>query len=348
MVPVTDRKGIALMPCSEKRARKMLEKGQAKSMWKNQIFYIKLLKNPSDSKYQDVTIGIDPGSKKEGITVATDTKVVLNITAEAVTHVKDAAGARKNLRRSRRNRNTPYKVCRFNRVIGNIPPSTKARWNQKLRILNLVQKIIPITVVNLEDIAAVTKKGKKKWNKNFSPLEVGKQYFRESIKSKGLVLHETKGFETKTQRDIRGFKKTSKKLNNVWGAHCVDSHALCEIATGTEIKPFKGMYFFENFCFSRRQLHVQNFSKGGLRKEYGSTVSLGIPRGTLVKHPKFGLTHVGGSSKGRISLHALSGKRLTQSSKKEDLTVLTINKWRTQFLPALKGGVSSRRADDER
>lgn len=343
MVPVTNRQGIPVMPCSEKRARKMLEKGQAKAMWKNQIFYIQLLKNPSDSKYQDVTIGIDPGSKKEGITVATDTKVVLNITTEAVTHVKDVVETRKNLRRARRNRNTPYRVCRFNRVIGNIPPSTKARWDQKLRILSLLQKIIPITVLNVEDVSAVTKKGKRKWNKSFSRLEVGKQYFRESIKSKSLMLHETQGFETKNQRDLRGFKKTKKKLENVWEAHCVDSHALCEIATGTEIKPFKGMYTFENFCFSRRQLHVQNFSKGGLRKEYGRTVSLGIARGSLVTHRKFGLSHVGGSSKGRISLHSLSGKRLTQSSKKEDLTVLTINKWRTQFLPHVNVGVSLRK-----
>jgi hypothetical protein len=343
MVPVVNRQGIPVMPCSEKRARKMLEKGVAESMWKNQIFHIVLLKNTSDTKYQDVTIGIDPGSKKEGITVSSDTKVVLNITTEAVTHVKDKVETRKNLRRARRTRNTPYRTCRFNRVIGRIPPSTKARWDQKLRILVLLQKIVPITVVNLEDIQAKTKKGQKKWNKSFSPLEVGKQYFREEVKSKGLMLHETKGFETKTQRDIRGFKKTKKKLDNVWEAHCVDSHALCEIATGTDIKPFKGMYIFENFCFSRRQLHVQNYSKGGLRKEYGSTISLGIPRGSLVKHPKFGLTNVGGTSKGRISLHSLSGKRLTQSATKEDLTFLTVNKWRTQFLPHVNVGVSLRK-----
>jgi hypothetical protein len=343
MVPVVNRQGCPVMPCSEKRARKMLEKGQAKAMWKNQIFHIQLLKNPSDTKYQDVTIGIDPGSKKEGITISTDTKVVLNITVEAVTHVKKYVETRKNLRRSRRNRNTPYRVCRFNRVIGRIPPSTKARWDQKLRILVLLQKITPITVLNIEDVQAKTKKGAKKWNKNFSPLEVGKLYFRESIKLKGLMLHETNGFETKEHRDVRGFKKTKKKLDNVWEAHCVDSHSLCEIATGTDIKPFKGMYIFENFCFSRRQLHVQNFSKGGLRKEYGSTVSLGIPRGSLVKHSKFGFTHIGGTGKGRISLHDQAGKRLTQSAKKEDLTILTINKWRTQFLPCLKSGVSLRK-----
>jgi hypothetical protein len=165
---------------------------------------------------------------------------------------------------------------------------------------------------------------------------VEEQYFKDAIITKELMFFETKGFETKEHRDIRGFKKTKEKLKNVWEAHCVDGHSLVEIATGTEIKPFSGMYIFENFKFSRRQLHVQNPLVGGVRKEYGSTVSLGIPRGSLVKHPKFGLSHIGGSSKGRISLHGLDGKRFTQSAKKEDLTILCINKWRTAFLPRLK------------
>jgi hypothetical protein len=344
MVPVVDLKEVPFMPCSEKRARKLMKKGQAKAMWKNQVFCIKLLKNPSSRKYQDVTVGIDPGSKKEGITVATDSKVVLNITTEAVTNVKESVETKRGLRRSRRNRKTPYRKCRFNRIIGGIIPSTKARWDQKLRILNLLQKVLPVTVVNVEDVSARTKKNCKKWNKSFSPLEVGKEYFRREIKSKGLMLLETKGFETKKHRDLRGFKKTKEKLKNVWEAHCVDSHSLVEVATGTEIKPFKGMYIFENFCFSRRQLHVQNPLKKGLRKEYGSTVSLGIPRGSLVRHPKFGLSHVGGSSNGRISLHCLKGKRLTQGAKKEDLIILSINKWRTQFLPVLKDRVSLRKS----
>jgi len=319
-----------------------MEKGQAKAMWKNQIFCIQLLKDPSDNCYQDVTIGIDPGSKKEGLTVVTDTKVVLNITTEAVTTVKDAVETKRMLRRSRRGRNAPYRTCRFNRAIGGISPSTKARWDQKIRLLHLLQKMLPITVVNLEDIRAVTKKGQRKWNVNFSPLEIGKAYFREHIGSIGLRLHETQGFETKQHRDLRGFKKTKKKLDNVWEAHCVDSHSLCEIATGTTILPFKGTYIFENFNFSRRQMHVQNFSVGGKRKEYGGTVSLGIPRGSLVKHPKFGLSYVGGTSKGFISLHNLTGKRITQAAKKSDLTILNNNKWRTQFLPSLKGKVSLR------
>jgi hypothetical protein len=45
---------------------------------------------------------------------------------------------------------------------------------------------------------------------------------------------------------------------------------------------------------------------------------------------------------GRISLHSLeTGKRITQSAKKEDLKTLTNLKWRVAFIPGLKAGVSS-------
>jgi hypothetical protein len=342
LVPVVDKNNKPIMPCSEKRARKLLEKGDAVSRWKNQIFYIQLVKS-SGNLLQDVTIGIDPGSKREGFTVATDTKVVLNILSEARQGIKEVLETRRTLRRSRRNRKTPYRKCRFNRSAGRLSPSTKARWDQKLRIITLLKKILPISTIIIEEISAKTKKGAKRWNKSFSPLQVGKEYFREEVKKFECIYLEQEGFNTKIHRDIRGFKKTNQKLNDVWSAHCVDSHSLCEIATGTEIQPFLGMYKFENFKWSRRQLHVQISIKGGIRKEYGRTVSLGIPRGTLTLHPKYGIVYIGGTSKGKLSLHSLDGKRLTQSAKKEDCNNLCVLKWRTVFLPDLKVKVSNRK-----
>jgi len=48
-----------------------------------------------------------------------------------------------------------------------------------------------------------------------------------------------------------------------------------------------------------------------------------------VKHVKFGLTYIGGSSKDRVSLHSLeTGKRLTQSAKLEEIKFLTYSSWR--------------------
>ena len=342
MVPVLDSNRIPLMPCSENRARLLMTKGQAKAFWQKGIFCIILTREPSARNFQDVVVGIDPGSKREGYTVTTDTKVVLNLLTDTPGWVKEKIETRSTLRRSRRTRNAPYRKCRFNRKIGGIPPSTKARWQAKLRIVKHLQKLIPITDVNVEDIQAMTKKGKRRWNVNFSPLEVGKRWFYAELEALKLNVFKTQGYETAEWREARSFKKTKEKLKDVWEAHCVDSHVLCEKTVGGDITPFKGMYRISFLNFSRRQSHVQNPIKDGVRKQYGSTRSLGLNRGTLVIHKKFGLSFVGGSSQGQLSLHSVeSGKRLTQSAKKENLTILSLIKWRTAFLPGLKTGVSS-------
>ena len=65
MVPVLDKNLIPLMPCKERRARTMMEKGRAKPYWKDGIFCIILQEEPSARNYSDVIVGIDPGSKRE-------------------------------------------------------------------------------------------------------------------------------------------------------------------------------------------------------------------------------------------------------------------------------------------
>ena len=60
----------------------------------------------------------------------------------------------------------------------------------------------------------------------------------------------------------------------------------------------------------RRQLHRLEPEKGGRRKPYGSTLSLGIKRGTLVKHPQYGKAYVGGTMDGKLSLHDGSASRV--------------------------------------
>ena len=114
------------------------------------------------------------------------------------------------MRRTRRGRNTPCRKPRFNRAKGSfdtqatqpkgLPPSTKARWQWKLRICWWLKKIFPITDFVVEDIAAVTKKGKRRWNKSFSPLEVGKKWFYSELEKIGNV-YTLKGYETKELRD---------------------------------------------------------------------------------------------------------------------------------------------------
>jgi hypothetical protein len=102
------------------------------------------------------------------------------------------------------------------------------------------------------------------------------------------------------------------------------------------IRPFYGMYRVDFLKYNRRQLHVQNPIKGNVRRKYGGTVSLGIPRGSLTRY-KGKLVYIGGTSNGKVSIHSIiTGERLSQNIKKEKLTILNNSKYRTQFLPQLK------------
>lgn len=124
-------------------------------------------------------------------------------------------------------------------------------------------------------------------------------------------------------------KKNSEKSKKDFYTHCVDAWVLANKIVGghTKVDNIRTL-FLKPLKIYRRQLHVQNFSKGGLRKKYGSTRSVGLERRTLVKHPKYGITLVGGASNNRLSLHCLkTNKRLCQNAKPEDLTILTNYKW---------------------
>jgi len=337
-VPVVDKNQKPLMPTTCSRAKSWIKSGKGTGFWKRGIYCIRLNQEPSNRKFQEVAVGIDPGSKREGFTVASESHTFLNIQSHAIDWVKAAVESRRILRRSRRYRNTPYRICRFNRSVKNrIPPSTKSRWQWKLRIVKWFSKMFPITHFVVEDIKAVTKKGQRKWNNSFSPLEVGKDWFYTELrKLKDLTIKQ--GFDTYNIRNNLGLKKSKKKLSNSFDAHCVDSWVLANSWVGGLLKPEnKVVVEIIPLQFHRRQLHVQNFSKGGLRKNYGGTMSLGFKRGSLVTHKKHGLCTVGGSSKGLISLHSKNdNKRITQNAKKEDLRFLTYNSWRMAIPPLAK------------
>ncbi|GAB4555052.1 MAG: hypothetical protein OHK0023_25820 [Anaerolineae bacterium] len=276
-------------------------------------------------------MGIDPGSKKEAYTVKSEAHTYLNVQADAVTWVKEAEGTSTQMRRTRRSRKMPYRPCRTNRRQGQfrLPPSTRARWSWKLRLCAWLARYYPIAAFVVEDIAAVTKPRKRRWNTSFSPLEVGKQWFYEQLGRLALV-HTRKGYETKTDRDRLGLKKSKQKLSDDFSAHCVDSWVLanCHVGGHTAVDNIAMLYIVP-LRFHRRQLHMLQPAKGGLRRAYGGTRSLGFKRGSWVKHPKWGVGYVGGTSDGRISLHALQdGRRLCQNAKPADLVLLCTSSWR--------------------
>lgn len=327
------------MPCHPARARELVRKGKAMRRFNRGLFYIQLL-DRADGDVQPIAAGIDPGSKKEGITLKSDVRTFLNIQADAVTWVKYALKTRREMRRARRSRKTPCRANRQNRARGNLSPSTKARWQWKLRLCRWLAKLYPIECFVVEDIKAHCFGGRR-WNRSFSPLQIGKEWFYGQLSKLGRV-EKKRGYETKELRDKLGLKKSKAKLSEVFEAHCVDSWVLANWWVGGHTEPDnRRLLCVTPLRFHRRQLHRLQPGKGGVRKPYGGTRSNGFKRGSLVKHTKLGLTYVGGYWKDRISLHSVAiGKRLTQKAKIQDCQFLTFNTWRTRLLPGLKVGVS--------
>ncbi|MCQ3929367.1 MAG: hypothetical protein DPW16_02825 [Chloroflexi bacterium] len=329
-VPVVGSSGKRLMPTTHQRANKLIAKGRAVRRFDRGLFYIQLL-DREDGYTQPIAVGIDPGSKKEALTVKSAAHTYLNIQADAVTWVKEAEETSTQMRRSRRNRKTRYRKCRPNRRQGQLrlPPSTRARWGWKLRLCRWLVQYYPIQVFVVEDIKAITKQGQRRWNSSFSPLEVGKQWFYAEL-GKIAEVRTVQGYATKQLRDELGLKKIKSKMSDKFEAHCVDSWVLANSYVGAHrVVDNPAILYIIPLRFHRRQLHALQYAKGGERRLYGGTLSMGIKRGSWVKHPKYGLCYVGGSSKGRISLHNMaSGQRLCQNAKPEDCMILTTASWR--------------------
>lgn len=324
-VPVVNQKDKPLMPTTLLRARRWINSDKATPFYKKGIFCVRLNVKPSDSKKEKIVIGIDPGSKREAFTVKSKAHTYLNILTETPYWVSKAVEVRRNMRRARRFRKCRRRPARFNNRRGTfLAPSTRARWQWKLRILDLLNSIFPITDIVVEDIAAKMLKNKRKWNASFSPLQVGKQWFYKRVKTFGK-LQIKQGYETKELREQLGLKKSSSKLSDKFECHNVDSWVLANSLTGGHNKPDnKQLIKFVPLRFHRRQLHVFQFLKGGIRRNYGSTRSLGSKRGSLIRHRKYGLCYVGGNMDNRISLHCVkTGKRLCQNARREDCKFLS-------------------------
>ena len=98
------------MPTKPSRARRWIKSGKATPFWKKGVFCVRLNVEPSGRKLQEIAVGIDPGSKKEGFTVKSEAHTYLNIQADAVTWVGKQVAQRRRMRRGRRQRNTPCRA----------------------------------------------------------------------------------------------------------------------------------------------------------------------------------------------------------------------------------------------
>ena len=323
-VPVKSKDGEKLMPTTPARVRKWIKSGKATPYFSNGIFCVRLNVEPSGRYKQDICVGVDPGSKKEGFTVKSASQTYLNVQSDAHNKVGKKVAKRHELRRGRRGRKCPNRKNRMNRLANKarIPAGTRARWHWKLRILGWLSKLYPVTHICVEDIKARTKQYQRKWNQSFSPLEVGKNWFYAEIRKKWELLV-IQGHRTKELRNRLGLKKSPQKTAETFAAHCVDSWCLAyHLVGGEPIVDNTDIFCISPLPIQRRNLHRELPKKGGKRPRYGGTRCLGYTKGTLVKSIKWGLCWMSGHQDGKINLTQMETGKQRPMQKQESFRIL--------------------------
>ncbi|MHB1942793.1 MAG: RNA-guided endonuclease IscB, partial [Acidiferrobacteraceae bacterium] len=165
---VIDKRKKPLMPCSEKRARKLLGSGRAR-VHRLVPFSIRIIdREAADCVLQSIRIKIDPGSKFTGMAVVRESKEVDVVTSEIgiTVHVlslfelqhrgrqiSEALTARRQMRRRRRS-GLRYRAPRFlnrgNKQRGWLAPSLQHRVDTTIPWVNRFQKLVPVVGVAQE------------------------------------------------------------------------------------------------------------------------------------------------------------------------------------------------------
>jgi 5-methylcytosine-specific restriction endonuclease McrA len=158
MVFVLDKQGRPLMPCTEKRASLMLERGRAR-VHRVVPFVIRLTdRKAEDSAFQSLRVKLDPGSKETGIALVrekADGIAVLNLfeLIHRGRQISEALTQRANYRRRRRGANLRYRAPRFlnrTRNKGWLAPSLKHRVDTTMSWISRLMRWVPVSALSVE------------------------------------------------------------------------------------------------------------------------------------------------------------------------------------------------------
>lgn len=154
MVYVISINGHPLMPTTRYgKVRRMLKSGMAKVV-KRCPFTIRLLYDTKENT-QELTLGVDAGSKAIGLSVSTEKREYYSAEVQLRTDIVGLLSARRELRRGRRNRKTRYRSARFNNRVHNknkgwLAPSVEQKIGTHLKVIEEVTKILPVSRIIVE------------------------------------------------------------------------------------------------------------------------------------------------------------------------------------------------------
>ena len=153
MVYVINVHGNPLMPCKEAKARKLLKTNKAKIV-KREPFTIQLLFE-CENQVQNITLGVDTGSKHIGLSATTNKKELYAADVELRNDIVNLLSSRREARGFRRNRKTRYRKMRFNNRVhsknkGWLAPSIEQKIKSHLKVIEEIYKILPISKIIVE------------------------------------------------------------------------------------------------------------------------------------------------------------------------------------------------------
>jgi N6-L-threonylcarbamoyladenine synthase len=152
MVYVISKNGQPLMPTENHTKVRILLKNKKAKLIKRCPFTIQLAYD-STNYTQDITLGVDSGSKHIGLSATAKDKVLFESDVELRNNIVDLLSTRRQNRKNRRNRKTRYRKPRFDnrkRKDGWLAPSVQNKVDTHLTVIHKVYEILPITKIIVE------------------------------------------------------------------------------------------------------------------------------------------------------------------------------------------------------
>jgi len=102
---------------------------------------------------QEVSLGIDAGTRHIGVSATTSKAVLFEAEVQPRIDLQEVLATRRQFRRARRNRKTRYRACRFlnrKKPEGWLAPSVEHKVAVHLKTMRLIHHILPVSRTTIE------------------------------------------------------------------------------------------------------------------------------------------------------------------------------------------------------
>lgn len=152
MVYIIGKNGQPLMPTDRHGKVRRLLKSNKAIVIKRCPFTIQLMYD-STNYTQEVSLGVDAGSKHIGLSATTKDRVLFEANVRLRTDIVNNISTRRQFRKNRRSKKTRYRKARFNnrkKKEGWLAPSVKQKIDCHLTMIDKIYKILPISKIIVE------------------------------------------------------------------------------------------------------------------------------------------------------------------------------------------------------